>query len=107
MFLVEMPGAVSFWHKRAGVRNIWLPIVHRDTVPVDHSEARSNAAVVSLPEQVLHVDRSLPPALVDEADREDLGSVAVSVDVQLGLKCVLVHQSYVSLVQDGVLGLQV
>ena len=63
--------------------------------------------MVSLPEQVLHVDRGLPPALVDEADREDLGSVAVSVNVQLGLKCVLMHQSYVSLVQYGVLRLEI
>ena len=62
--------------------------------------------MVSLPEQVLHVDGSLPPSLVDEADREDLGSVAVSVDVQLWLECVLMYQSYVSLVQYCVLGLQ-
>ena len=63
--------------------------------------------MMSLPEQVLDVDRSLPASLVDEADCEDLGSVAVSFNVQLGLKCVLMNQSYVSLVQYGVLRLTI
>ena len=62
---------------------------------------------MSFPEQVLDVDCSLPASLVDEADCEDLCSVAVSVNVQLGFKCVLMHQSYVSLVQYGVLGLTI
>ena len=84
----------------------WLPVIHGDTVSVNDSPARSDATVMSLPEQVLDVDCSLPASLVDEADCENLGSVAVSVNVQLGLKCVLMHQSYVSLVQYGVLRLE-
>ena len=74
---------------------------------MDDSPARCDATVMSLPEQVLDIDCSLPASLVDEADCEDLGSVAVFVNVQLGFKCVLMHQSYVSLVQYGVLRLEI
>ena len=84
-----------------------LPVVHRDTVPVDDRPARRDATVMSLPEKVLDVDCRLPASLVDEADCEDLGPVSVSVNVQLGFECVLMHQSYVSLVQYGVLRLTI
>ena len=84
-----------------------LPVVHRDTVPVDDRPARRDATVMSLPEKVLDVDRRLPASLVDEADCEDLGPVSVPVNVQLGFECVLMHQSYVSLVQYGVLRLTI
>ena len=95
MVTLQHPVIRATWH----LAHHHSPIVHGHAVFVHHRPAWGQAAPVPLPEEVRHPDPGLPAPLIDVAHGGDPGPAPVPVHVQHGLECVLVHQSYVSLVK--------
>ena len=61
---------------------------------------------MSLPEQIVDSHTLVSTLLIDIAHGHDLGSATITINIQPGLKCILVNQANVSLVQYCVFGLK-
>ena len=90
------------------LRNLQVvqPVVDADAVLVDDLESRSDAAAVTPPQNVLDVVAGVPALVVEVGVSVHRRPAPVAIDLGPSFERVFVHQTYIALVKQSVLGLE-
>ena len=90
------------------LRNLQVvqPVVDADAVLVDDLESGSDAAAVTPPQNVLDVVAGVPALVVEVGVSVHRRPAPVAIDLGPSFERVFVHQTYIALVKQSVLGLE-